>query len=592
MKDLRAIGLVLGLTWRSSRRLTVQMVALSLLSTVSSALLAVALKFLVDAAVLQEGRTAAVGAALAAVGLASAVASMPLGGMVSLVLTERSSAAYDQHLVELVSRIPTLEGSSSSRYSSTLHLLTEEDRFPSTSAVPAVVALAGTALMVLLTTAYLGSQRPLLALVPVAVVPLVWAGGRANKIWSRAREATAPSQHLAGELLRLATTPEAAKELRVFGSADQVLERHAAAERAVRTGLRRAIVISSALHVAIWTGFGLLYGVTVLAMARRAASGAATAGDVVLVIVLTLAVVVLTQGASWPLFTLGRVAAAGERLRWLAQQGRVPASAPSRPVPERLSVGIRLNGVEFTYPDAARPALSGVDVLLPAGSVVALVGDNGAGKSTLVSLLCGLRQPTAGAVLVDDVDLREIDPQTWRDRISATFQDFVRYELLTREAVGLGDLSRLDDQQALDSAAMRGGAADVLPNLPDGWDTQLGTRWANGRDLSGGQWQKLAVSRGLMREAPLLVVLDEPAAAMDPVAEHRLFEQFSNAAARARSAGAVTVVVSHRFSTARLADLVLVVDAGHLVEVGNHASLMAAQGLYSQLYSLQATSYA
>ena len=591
MKDLRAIGLVLGLTWRSGRRLTVQMVALSLLSVVSSALLGVALKFLVDAAVMQDGRAAVVGATLAAVGLSSAVAAMPLGGMVSLVLTERSAAAYDQHLVELVSRIPTLEGSSSSRYSSTLHLLTEEDRYPSTSAVPAVVALAGTTLMLLMTTAYLWTQRPLLALVPLAVVPLVWAGWRANKIWTRAREVTAQSQHLAGELLRLATTPEAAKELRVFGSADQLLERHAAAERAVRAGLRRAVIVSSAVHVAIWTGFGLLYGLTVLIMARRAASGAATAGDVVLVIVLTLAVVVLTQGAAWPLFTLGRVATAGERLRWLAQQGRAPADAQSRPAPQRLTVGIRLQAVEFAYPNATRPALSGVDVLLPAGSVVALVGDNGAGKSTLVSLLCGLRLPTCGRVLVDDLDLREIDPQAWRDQISATFQDFVRYELLTREAVGLGDLSRLDHQQALDDAAARGGAAELVLDLPDGWDTQLGTHWADGRDLSGGQWQKLAVSRGLMRDAPLLVVLDEPTAAMDPIAEHRLFELFSSAAERARSAGAVTVVVSHRFSTARLADLVLVVDSGRLVEVGSHAALMASQGLYAQLYSLQAADY-
>ena len=591
MKDLRSVGLVLGLLWRADRRLTLQMIALSFLGTVSSGLLAVALKFLVDAVVLDDGRAALVGAALAVVGLTSAVASMPLGGMVSLTLTERSEAAYDQHLVELVSRIPTLESASSSTYASTLHLLTQEDRNPCTNAIGSVIALASTALMLTATSVYLGTQHPLLALVPLAIVPLVWAGGRANKIWLRGLSATAPKRRLANDLLRLATTPEAAKELRVFGSGSELLERHAELERSVRAVLRRATVLSSALHVAIWVALGAVYGLTVLTMAQRAATGAATAGDVILVVVLTLAVVVTTQGAAWPLLHLTQVAAAGGRLRWLAEQGRTPEDAPARSVPDRLTGGIRLEGVEFAYAGAPGPALSGVDVLLPAGAVVALVGDNGAGKSTLVSLLCGLRLPTGGRVLVDDVDLREIDPQAWRDRISAAFQDFVCYELLARESVGLGDLLRLDDAQALEHAAGRGGATEFVAGLPDGWDTQLGTRWADGLQLSTGQWQKLAVSRGLMRQAPLLVVLDEPTAAMDPIAEHRLFEQFSSVAARARTAGAVTVIASHRFSTVRLADLILVLEAGRLVELGSHASLLAEQGLYAQLYSLQAASY-
>jgi ATP-binding cassette subfamily B protein len=224
---------------------------------------------------------------------------------------------------------------------------------------------------------------------------------------------------------------------------------------------------------------------------------------------------------------------------------------------------------------------------------VAVVGENGAGKSTLVKLLCRFYEPTAGTIELDGVDLRGLPADRWRERIAAGFQDFSRFELLARETVGVGDLPRLADEAAVAAALDRAGAADVTPRLPRGLATPLGLSQPDGVELSGGQWQKLALGRAMMRETPLLLVLDEPTAALDAEAEHRLFERYAAGAHRlARRTGAVTVLVSHRFSTVRMADLILVMSGSRIAESGSHAELMAADGLYAELYRLQADQYA
>ncbi len=222
--------------------------------------------------------------------------------------------------------------------------------------------------------------------------------------------------------------------------------------------------------------------------------------------------------------------------------------------------------------------------------MTALVGANGAGKSTLVKLLCGFYTPSSGSITVDGTDLREIDHRGWRDRTSGAFQDFCKFEFSARQTVGIGDLPAVNDEGRVDRALDRAGAATVIAALPDGLDTQLG-RTFSGVDLSEGQWQKLALARARMRLQPLLYLLDEPTAALDPASEHALFSRIARAARETASNGAITVLVSHRLSTVQDADIIVVLDEGRVVEIGSHADLMADRRLYSELFALQARAY-
>jgi ATP-binding cassette subfamily B protein len=263
------------------------------------------------------------------------------------------------------------------------------------------------------------------------------------------------------------------------------------------------------------------------------------------------------------------------------------------PVPARLERGIRFERVSFAYPGTQRRVLEDVSLDLPAGCVAAIVGENGAGKTTLVKLLCRLYAPDAGRILVDGADLARMPADAWRERLAGAFQDFFRFELRARHSVGVGDVPRLDDAPAVATAVARAGAGDVVERLAAGLDTQLGPTWPGGVEVSFGQWQKLALARGFMRDHPLLIVLDEPTAALDAETEHALFERWSAAARGGAGArdGRITVLVSHRFSTVRMADVIVVLDGARVVEVGSHDALMARGGPYAELYGIQAAAY-
>ena len=250
---------------------------------------------------------------------------------------------------------------------------------------------------------------------------------------------------------------------------------------------------------------------------------------------------------------------------------------------------LQLAAISAGYGDAT--VLRDVDLTLPAGSVVAVVGENGAGKSTLVKLLARMYAPTSGRVTADGVDIGRIDVEEWRERLAGAFQDFARLEFVAATTVGLGDEPRLDDRVAVGTAVDRAGATPVVDGLRDGLDTQLGPSWETGVDVSFGQWQKLALARGYMRPEPLLLMLDEPTAALDAETEHALFERFAAGAREETANGRVTVLVSHRFSTVRMADLIVVLDGARVTEVGSHEELMARGGTYAELYSIQASSY-
>ncbi len=246
--------------------------------------------------------------------------------------------------------------------------------------------------------------------------------------------------------------------------------------------------------------------------------------------------------------------------------------------------------MSFAYPGTDHLVLDDVTLDLPAGTVVAVVGENGAGKSTLVKLLCKMYEPTIGRVLVDDQPLAAMASDAWRAKVSGAFQDFYRFEFAARTSVGVGDLPAVDDDVAVRGAVGKAGANDVVARLEAGLDTQLGPTWPDGVDVSFGQWQKLALARGFMRPDPLLLVLDEPTAALDAETEHELSSRYAEAA-RAGGNGGITILVSHRFSTVRMADLIVVLRGAKVVEVGTHEELMRAGGAYAELYSIQAAAY-
>jgi ABC-type multidrug transport system fused ATPase/permease subunit len=262
------------------------------------------------------------------------------------------------------------------------------------------------------------------------------------------------------------------------------------------------------------------------------------------------------------------------------------------PPPDRLRKGISIEDVSFTYEGTDRPALDRVSCRLRAGSMVAVVGEYGSGKTTLVKLLAKFYAPASGRVRLDGVDLAELDTPAWRARTSAAFQDFGRFHVRFGEAVGIGDLPHLDDGDRVHEAVRAADAESFVDRLPNGVNTQLGREF-DGVELSEGQWQKTALARASMRAEPLLFVLDEPTASLDAPSEHAIFQRYlARARQLATRTGAITVIVSHRFSTVTGADHILVLHRGRLVEQGTHEKLVHSGGRYAELYSIQATAYA
>ncbi len=291
--------------------------------------------------------------------------------------------------------------------------------------------------------------------------------------------------------------------------------------------------------------FALGYGGAILLIVRQASEGHASIGGLVLVITLAVQVSVQVAGALGQLSILQTAGRTVERIQSLRDVARKGTSRPRpsgggvyRPVPQRLTRGITLENLTFAYPGGSAPVLDDFSLEIPAGSTLALVGENGAGKSTLVKLLCGLYLPTSGRILVDGVDLADLDPEEWRARVATLFQDFFRVELTLRESVGLGEVSRLDDDRSLDRAVHNARAERVQEIVPNGLAGYVGRGYADGVDLSGGQWQLVGLARCLMRDLPLFLVLDEPAAALDASAEHALFERYASSAKTTRGLSA------------------------------------------------------
>jgi ABC-type multidrug transport system fused ATPase/permease subunit len=507
-------------------------------------------------------------------------------------VTEKTSAAVDRRLMTLVAEAPTLTHHEHPNFLRELDLLREEQGAIAwvTNAIAGLVRVAvglGASLVLL---AYLD---PILLVLPLLGSVSFWTGRQARRLHERAAEVTVEPERLRQHLFNLATSASPGKEVRVFDLAGPLLHRHHAAAATVLRARNRAdwqaVWWDLATAPLITVGYVGALGIVLL----RALSGLLTPGDVVLTLGLAAGLSSITEAAAAYGTRLLSILQIAQRYLWLEDYAarERPTLLDPATIPLRLGRGIELQNLSFHYPGSTTPILSDVSLRLPAGMVVALVGENGAGKTTLVKLLCRFYEPDRGRILVDDVDLRRLPIDRWRERVSLAFQDYQPFEFLLRETVGVGEMARIADQAAVRTALEKAGADDVSTFLPEGLETQLGRAWDDGVDLSVGQWQKLALARAMMRQDPLLVVFDEPTAALDAPTEHALFERVANAARASASAGWVTLLVTHRFSTVRVADLIVVLDGGRIVEIGDHQQLVAAGGLYAELYELQARTY-
>lgn len=510
-------------------------------------------------------------------------------------LRERVGQAMDRRLIDLAMEVPGIEHYERPAYQDELQLLRNQ-RGNLANIPDATIANVGLLVRTVTTVGLLAAIHPALALLPLFGIPAVVFGGAAARRRERLEERVIERLRSTHWLYETATLPERAKELRVFGARAAISRRHDQLSAEVTREVTSSENRTSVLAATGWLLFASGFVAAIALVVAEARAGRATAGDVVLTLVLSQQINNQLTGAVGVVTFLVRTARVGHRFVWLSDYATdaIAAARPARdvPPPDRLASGITLEGVSFSYPGTDIDVLRDVDLHLPAGSTIALVGDNGAGKSTLIKLLCRFYEPSEGQVLVDGRPLRDIAPEAWRERLAAGFQDFARFELQARTSVGVGDLSCMDDTEAVRSALERASAAEVVDDLPAGLDTQLGRAFDDGVELSGGQWQKLALGRAMMRARPLLLVLDEPTSSLDPQSEHALFERYAGAAQRVGSeVGAITVLVSHRFSTVRMADLILVVADGRIAEQGTHRDLVATGGLYAELFELQARSY-
>ncbi|MGI8793060.1 MAG: ABC transporter ATP-binding protein [Acidimicrobiales bacterium] len=508
---------------------------------------------------------------------------------------ERTTHYIDEELVRLTATTPTLEHFERADYADKLQLL-HQQRSALASAPSAVIWLANGVIQLITTVAILGRLDAPLLLLPLCGIPSAVISHRTSTSLEKLREDLAERGRIRRHLFQMATEAAPAKEIRVFGLQDEVIDHRDRIWKSMETDTLRVTIRYQLVAAIGWSVFAAGYVAALLLMVNRASRGQATVGDVVVTVSLGAQVrgrvQQLTSMWQWLIESLK----SADRYAWLMAHHRtaVAATHPPEPkaVPERLTDGIRLEAVSFVYPGTDKPVLTTTDLHIPAGSIVAIVGDNGAGKSTLVKLLARYYDPTEGQITVDGVDLRDFDVDHWRHVLSAGFQDYAKFELMAAETVGIGDLSEADSPGAVDSALSRAAADGVLGELPAGGETLLGRSFEGGVELSGGQWQKLAIGRAMMRTEPLVLLLDEPTAALDPQTEHELFERYAAAARDAGvGRGAITLLVSHRFSTVRMADLIVVIADNGIAEVGTHAELVAQGGTYAELFELQAASY-
>lgn len=589
---LASLGLLARAALRGDRRQSVLFLVTAVAVSAANALTGLWFKVIADAAASRHVVAALVAVGLFAMWWGLRLASFAVMAYQRYAVSMAATFELRRMVATTAQSIPTIEHYERADYLDKLALL-DDELGNIMDGLLAVVTLVALVVTTATSAILLASVSPLLLCLLVFALPYGYLMRRGNAVVNTAVERSAPHARLGEHLLGLQTTRTAA-EARVFGLTAELARRDSELWRRVTAeGLRargKAGLLEAA--AAAMSLAGLLGGVAyVLALALH---HRISVGDVLLVVTTVGTVFGQVVGFGQIAAQLMTVLRAVDRYRWLVDYAASasPAVSGSKPVPRALTDGIRLQHVSFQYPGTDRYVLQEVDLDIAPGSVVAVVGDNGAGKTSLVKLLCGFYRPTEGVITIDGTSLAEIAPEEWRSRIACGFQDFCRFELLARECVGVGDLPRIDDVAAVRAALERAAAAEVVAELPRALETQLGVDYTGGVDLSGGQWQRLALGRALMREAPLLMILDEPTASLDASAEHELFDRYARAARKTSAiTGGITLVVSHRFSTVRGADIIVVVENGRLTEIGRHEELVNRGGTYAELYELQASGY-
>ncbi len=575
------------LGYQHEPQLIVAAFVLALVSAVPDALLAYWFKLIGDAIIRQDWTALRLPMIALAVSATATWFLQVVSTRVQRRFRDKVTISLESHVATLVASIATIAHQERREYVDRLSVLRNQV-FMLDHMYMSVFATCAWILRLVITLGLLMSIHPALALLALfAVPPFVTSGWRPG-VERRAFEQGEQANRLARHLFDMATTAAAGKEVRLTNIGQRLIADRRMAWESGHRPIAAARWQSALWHSGAWAIFGAGY---VGAIVFVSSVLGAPAADVLLT---------LAAGSRLSHYVGATVGEVGflrfwmdsaKRLAWLEDYAASFAATADQAVPDRLTDGITFDRVSFSYPGSDRLALDDITLTLPRGTVVAIVGENGAGKSTLVKLLAKMYEPTQGRILVDGTELAKVPASDWRARMAGAFQDFFRFEFRARHTVGVGDLPQLDDQAAVSHAVTRAGADDVVERLPQRLETQLGPTWPGGVEVSFGQWQKLALARGFMRERPLVLVLDEPTAALDAETEHALFERYAANVRQDAGNGRITIIVSHRFSTVQMADLIVVMDGARVVEMGSHEALMAARGQYAQLYGIQAAAY-
>lgn len=578
-----------SLTWAATRRGFVGAAVISVSGALTTALLVLVTKLTVDALLrVQDGTSStrdllplvfAIAVVIAANGLSFAFQQLQQRQLGAFV----TDAAWGR-LLDVTGRVG-LELFESPRFFEQLERVKANALIrPAHGVVGAFGVVGGSLASIGILVVLLGIEPVLVPILLVGGGPVLIAAARASKTeFSFAAGMVARTRNR--DYLRLLLSGrETAKEVRAFGLEPSMRKRHDEAVAEYLRGLSVQIRRRQSTSVVIATGLALAVGATLALLVHFVDTGRVQVGEAASAII---AVRLFASRLSMLVTSWSLLVESAEFLAdlddFLALSSVADSPGSGVPAPHRNE--IVLTGVGYTYPGTSRPALEGVDLRIGVGEVVALVGENGSGKTTLAKLIAGLYRPTHGRIFWDGLDTEGLEPADVRRSLAVIFQDFACYQFSALENVAMGapDLP-IDEAKATDSAR-RAGADGFLRALPDGYHTILSREFADGVDLSVGQWQRVAIARALYRDAAL-VVLDEPTAALDPRAEHELFADL-RLALQGRSA----LLISHRFSSVRSADRIYVLQAGRVLESGTHEELMAAQGLYAELFGLQAAGY-